>query len=175
MVDLTLCGADVLVPRKRLYDARVSTLLRLVCRLTAAPYHPVIYPSGTRTRITSVFRFIAERSKTIAVYAGLTVAVAIGAHAQDLTGLCIDNIEGGCMGRYLNFYGNAVDFCESTCELTNPVAVRGLEATLYDFVCRSDNGDYEERVLLMFQTGFDGSRNLSMIDAEQTRSIVPCP
>lgn len=97
------------------------------------------------------------------------------AHTQDLSGLCIDNIEAGCMDRFLPFNGRSIDFCEVTCELSSPVNVRGLNATLFDFVCIGDNGRKPERVMLIEQTDFSGNKTLSIIEGRQTRQIVQCP
>ena len=38
---------------------------------------------------------------------------------------------------------------ENTCDLTNPVGVTGMEATLYDMECSAEGTTYTERVMLM--------------------------
>ena len=54
-------------------------------------------------------------------------------------------MDGGAMavgeGRFLGV--------ESSCELTNPVAVRGMAATLFDAVCSGEGESYSYRMMLM--------------------------
>lgn len=97
-------------------------------------------------------------------------------HAQNLTGLCLDMREAGCMDRYIPFSGNTISFCEESCSLTAPVAVRGLDAALYDLQCRGDYGEIpDRRVLLLSQEDpVSGPRSL-WVDAQSTLEIVPCP
>jgi len=57
---------------------------------------------------------------------------------NDLSGMCLDNLEVGCQGRYLPFRGLKIDFCEETCSLTNPVDLKEINATTYDFECVAD-------------------------------------
>ncbi len=96
--------------------------------------------------------------------------------AQDLTGLCLDMREAGCMERHIPFSGNTIDFCEESCTLTAPVPVRGLNAALYDLQCRGDYGEIpDRRVLLLSQEDpISGPRSL-WVDAQSTLEIVPCP
>jgi hypothetical protein len=96
--------------------------------------------------------------------------------AQNLTGLCLDMREAGCMDRHIPFSGNTIDFCEESCTLTTPVAVRGLDAALYDLQCRGDYGAIPDRrvLLLAQQDPTYGPRTL-WVDAESTLEIVPCP
>jgi hypothetical protein len=95
--------------------------------------------------------------------------------AQNLKGYCLDNGEAGCQDRYLPFIGNSIDFCEETCTLTNPTMIRGLNATLYDFVCRSDSpSEMAGRVMILHQTGFDGNTRTSLVSKNGTRPIVRC-
>lgn len=97
------------------------------------------------------------------------------ASAQNLTGYCLDNREGGCQDRYIPFRGNTIDFCEETCTLTNPTKVRGLNATLYDFVCRSDSPTaMGGRVMLLQQTDPLGKTRTSFVSKHDTKSIVRC-
>ena len=96
--------------------------------------------------------------------------------AQDLTGYCLDNREGGCQGRYLPFRGNTIDFCEETCTLTNPTQVRGLNAILYDFACLSDYPSSKAgRVMILQQTDHAGKTLTSLISKSDTKRIVRCP
>jgi len=69
------------------------------------------------------------------------------AAAQNFTGLCLDFGEEGCMPRHIPFDGNTISFCEETCRLTGPVAVRGIEATLYDLQCSGDYGEIPDKRL----------------------------
>ena len=95
--------------------------------------------------------------------------------AQNLTGYCLDNGSKGCQDRYIPFSRNAIDFCEESCEFTNPVAVRGMEATLYDYKCRSDHaGTTSSRALIVIQSGGDNETRTSMVTRDGTRPIVRC-
>ena len=47
---------------------------------------------------------------------------------DDLSGMCLDNLEAGCQGRYLPFRGLTIDFCEETCSLINPINIEGISA-----------------------------------------------
>ena len=106
--------------------------------------------------------------------AGLLSSVG-GSAAEDFSGLCLDNVEDGCQERFLPFNGDSIDFCEVTCQLTNPILIRDLDATLYDFVCRGDMGGGSGRVILLRQKDWEGKTTTSFIDGQETRTIVPCP
>lgn len=109
---------------------------------------------------------------------GFLMALTLGstaASAQNLTGYCVDNGEEGCQSRYIPFRGKSIDFCEETCTLTNPVVVRGLEATLYDFDCKSDmQSDYNGRVLLIRQKDYQGKLTITLLTKSQMLPIVQC-
>lgn len=54
-------------------------------------------------------------------------------------------MDGGAMAVQDNtFYG-----VENACTLTNPVAVRGMQATLFDAVCSGEGESYSYRMMLM--------------------------
>lgn len=55
--------------------------------------------------------------------------------------------------------------CEELCVLTNPVDIRGMDATLYDVDCRGDWGGYEQRMLFMRRgtsTGVEQAMSLDL-------------
>ena len=123
--------------------------------------------------------FVA-RVRQLALLALVSGMVALGpnaAAAQSLNGMCLDMREAGCMPRFLPFEGRFIGFCEETCELTNPVNVRGMDAVLYDLSCMADYDSPLEgaRVMLLAQTGWDGRRTMSWIYERDTYDIVPCP
>lgn len=92
-----------------------------------------------------------------------------------LNGLCLDNRKAGCMGRYLPFRGDTIDFCEESCRLTNPVPVRGLAGTLYDLKCAADfDTPMEGRVMILRQPDANRIR-MTFIDETDIRNIVFCP
>ncbi|MCC6002643.1 MAG: hypothetical protein JJU19_17555 [Pararhodobacter sp.] len=106
----------------------------------------------------------------------LALPGAASAQPHDLSGLCLDAGQAGCMPRYLPFDGLSIDFCEETCTLGNPVTVRGLAARLYDMTCLADYPDPPGgRVLILRQSGPDGRARLWFIDQAESREIVPCP
>ena len=82
--------------------------------------------------------------------------------AQDLKGWCFP--ADGCMGVQIPIGSGTYETCEETCTLTNPVAVRDMEATLYDVVCRGDwmqGGSITNRVMFIKQTS-DQTRMFSV-------------
>ena len=73
--------------------------------------------------------------------------------AQDLKGWCFP--ADGCMGVQIPIGSGTYETCEETCTLTNPVAVRDMEATLYDEACRGDwmeGGTITNRIMFIKQT-----------------------
>lgn len=71
--------------------------------------------------------------------------------------------------------GASIALCEESCTLTNPVTVRGMDATLYDFACVADyDTPMAGRVMLLRQDGGDGAR-LSLVTRRETIPVVPCP
>lgn len=110
---------------------------------------------------------------TAAMAVGLVVGS--GASAESLTGFCLDNLDAGCLDRLIPFDGNSIGFCEETCELTKPTAVRDLNATLYDFVCRGDSATGGGgRVMILRQKDWNGKSTISFIDEHETRPVVQC-
>lgn len=102
--------------------------------------------------------------------------ISVNANAQDLTGWCVDMGEPGCLDRYVPFYGNSIGWCESGCELSNPVSVTNMKATLYDYTCRSDHAGIERsRAMILTQQGWDGLSKHSFITNKQTLPITRCP
>jgi hypothetical protein len=100
----------------------------------------------------------------------------LSASAENLTGYCLDTGSAGCQDRFIPFDGKSIDFCEETCGLTNPTTVRGLNATLYDFVCKSDNPSTEGgRVMILRQNNSTGKTTISLVTEHQTQPIVLCP
>jgi len=95
--------------------------------------------------------------------------------AENLTGYCLDNGSAGCQDRFIPFDGKSIDFCEETCGLANPTAVRGLNATLYDFVCNSDGPGAEQgRVMILRQKNSSGKSTISLVTEGETRAIERC-
>lgn len=95
--------------------------------------------------------------------------------AQNLTGYCLDNKEAGCQDRYIPFSGRSIELCEEVCTLTNPTSIRGLNATLYDFACRTHlhTSHWAGRVMILKQSGLDGARTY-LVSERDTLPIVRC-
>ena len=75
------------------------------------------------------------------------------ASAQDLRGWCYPVNE--CMGEQIPVGSGSYNTCEEICTLTNPVPVRGMEATFYDEVCQGDwmeNGSMTNRIMFIKQS-----------------------
>ena len=90
--------------------------------------------------------------------------------AQDLRGWCYPVNE--CMGEQIPIGSGTYGTCESPCTLTNPVAIRDMEATLYDGVCEGDWGSNSIRTMFVSQSygermfAIDG---FSIIELERCR------
>ncbi len=96
--------------------------------------------------------------------------------AAGLEGFCIDLGEEGCTDRYLPFESMSVSFCEETCTLSNPVSIRGLDATLYDYKCVSDSPvDFGDRVIIIKQIISETESKMSFIDGTSILPITKCP
>ena len=118
---------------------------------------------------------VSKASLALGLALGLTVSTGTVA-ANTLTGYCVDTLEGGCMDRFLPFRGMTIDYCEETCTLRNPVAIRGLEATLYDRDCLADfDTPKQGGVLVMTQRDWSGRVSRQIMDATSSYAIVPCP
>ena len=55
----------------------------------------------------------------------------------------------GMDGGAVAIQGDRMIGVENACRLTNPVAVRGMNATLYDAECSGEGESYSERIMLM--------------------------
>lgn len=103
----------------------------------------------------------------VAVFFGF-VSLSGPANAQDLRGWCYP--ADACMGAPIPIGSGTYETCEETCTLTNPVAVRDMEATLYDGVCRGDwmqGGSITTRVMFLKQTSIE-TRMFSISDYSVT-------
>ena len=129
--------------------------------------------------IFSMKRLAAAICLTIAVLLGnVGVSWGAGEFPNFLDGLCLDNVEEGCMPRFLPLKGRNISYCEASCDLINPVKMRGMDGVLYDLSCRADVGvgEYPDRVMLLKQNPKDGKGSLMLwIDSADTFKIVRCP
>ena len=116
---------------------------------------------------------------TLAVLIGnVGVSWGAGEFPNFLDGLCLDNVEEGCMPRFLPLKGHNISYCEASCDLINPVKMRGMDGVLYDLSCRADVGvgEYPDRVMLLKQNPKDGKGSLMLwIDSADIFKIVRCP
>jgi hypothetical protein len=73
------------------------------------------------------------------------------AHAQDFSGRYhLETCSAGHLEGGMTISGDRVEFYETTCFLTNPVALRDLgDATLFDLVCSGEGESWSFRALLM--------------------------
>ena len=91
---------------------------------------------------------------------------------DDLSGMCLDNLEAGCQGRYLPFRGLKIDFCEETCSLINPINIEGISTTAFDLECLSDNATpLASRVLLILSNNQSENPDLLFIRSDFYKSI----
>ena len=90
---------------------------------------------------------------------------------DDLSGMCLDNLEAGCQGRYLPFRGLKIDFCEETCSLINPINIEGISATAFDLECLSDNATpLASRVLLILSNNQSENPDLMFVRSDFYKS-----
>lgn len=61
------------------------------------------------------------------------------AQANDFDGWCFE-LNVGC-GVISRIEENSFGMCEASCEMLSPQKIDGLNATLYEVFCKSDNGD----------------------------------
>ena len=114
----------------------------------------------------------------IAVLLGsVEVSWGAGKFPNFLDGLCLDNVEEGCMPRFLPLKGHKISYCEASCDLINPAKTRGMDGVLYDLSCSTDGrGEYPNRVMLLKQKPKDGKgSSMLWIDSADTFKIVRCP
>ena len=86
--------------------------------------------------------------------AALALALALGpaaAAAQTVTGVWTSLGIESCnpaSDAVIRITGEEVRYWESLCRIGNPVAVRGLDATLYDAECSGEGETWQTRLLL---------------------------
>ena len=65
------------------------------------------------------------------------------ANAGEFDGYCFPAT--ACESQPSKITNNMYDTCESTCTMMNPVPVRGMDAIIYDVVCKGDWGEKKQR------------------------------
>lgn len=55
----------------------------------------------------------------------------------------------GLDGGAMSIAGNIYTAVENQCTLTNPTAIRGMDATLYDAECSAEGDDYVYRMMIL--------------------------
>lgn len=68
--------------------------------------------------------------------------------------------------------GNEVILYETSCQLSNPVNVRGMDAQLFDAVCSGEGPVSETRILLMRPRNGDG---ITLLTEHHTYDWAICP
>jgi len=119
---------------------------------------------------------LADRARELAaIVACFTLMGSTSlAFAQDYTGWCFKVEPGGCLEEDIRIEGRRYYTCESTCTLTNPVPVRGLDAVLFDVVCNGDWGSRIDReIFLKYRDGFDREK-LMNIGRSGAEELVRC-
>jgi hypothetical protein len=86
----------------------------------------------------------------------LAVAIALGpaAAADEYDGRYLITPDASCSAPdsapgLLRIEDGVLHGAESVCRMTQPVAVRGMDATLYDMVCTGEGLAWRERAMLM--------------------------
>lgn len=70
--------------------------------------------------------------------------------------------------------GNKYGDPESNCTMSNPVSVRGLDATLFDVTCRGEWGSRTQRELLMLYRDTDDQDRLLMVRPNGVAELERC-
>ncbi|MGH1415523.1 MAG: hypothetical protein ACRBB0_18690 [Pelagimonas sp.] len=97
------------------------------------------------------------RSLSFCVTVGLAIGLAPAASAGPYDGLYYPEGQAenwdcqrvGADGGAISVQDNSFEGVENRCTLTEPVAVRGMNATLYDAKCNGEGMTYEHRMMLL--------------------------
>lgn len=141
---------------------------------TLSPIH--LYSKSTK--IIYMRKLTATLGLTITMLIGsVGTSFDAGEFPSSLDGLCLDNVEEGCMPRFLPLKDHKITYCEASCELTNPVKTKGFSGILYKLSCRTDDdGQYSDRVLLLKETPKNATVSVMLwIDSTDIFKIVRCP
>ena len=95
----------------------------------------------------------------VSIFALLTTGSAM---ASDFNGTYALNDDWDCVnigsdGGAIQIVGNDLHGIESFCQLSNPISVRGMSATLYDESCESEGTQVSQRVMFMRSQNTVGS------------------
>jgi hypothetical protein len=70
--------------------------------------------------------------------------------------------------------GNTYSDAESNCTMSNPVSVRGLDATLFDVTCRGEWGSRTQRELFLLYRETDDQERLLMVRPDGAAEFERC-
>jgi len=137
-------------------------------------------PNYTKsTKIISMRKLIAMLCLTITTLIGsMGTSFSAGEFPNSLDGLCLDNVEEGCMPRFLPLKDFKITYCEASCTLTNPVKIKDMSGILYKLSCRTDddNRQYSDRIMLLKETPENAKKSVMLwIDSTDIFEIVHCP
>ena len=90
----------------------------------------------------------------------LALAVQSAPSGADVIGWCL--LDDGCVGLE-PLTPKGFTTCEEWCEMKNPTAVRGMNATLFDVECRGDSDSYDYRMLFVEFTDVEGRQQALVI------------
>lgn len=65
--------------------------------------------------------------------------------------------------------------CEESCQMRNPVAIRGLDATLFDVSCKGDYGGIEYRMIMGEYDDGQGNRKAYIVRPDGPEELERCP
>ena len=65
--------------------------------------------------------------------------------------------------------------CEENCQISNPVAIRGLDATLFDVSCKGDWGGLEYRMIVGEFDDGQGNRRAYIVRPDGPEELERCP
>jgi len=64
--------------------------------------------------------------------------------------------------------------CEERCDMKNPIAVRGMNATLFDVQCSGDSNSFDYRMLFVEFADHEGKQQALMIGRFGPEPLVKC-
>ena len=116
---------------------------------------------------------LKSRRHTSIVGSVLLIALMVPAvEAASPNGWCFP--ADACMGMQSKVDDGVWSTCESQCRIADPVAVRDMQATLYDRTCGGDWGSETDRVMFLSIGDQASEERVLMISDAGVTELEPC-
>lgn len=129
-------------------------------------------------RIHALWSNTDARAYAVASFLVAALLLSGATHAETLAnglfdGICIDT--GECAG-IVSIEDDVFPMCEETCRLQNPVAVKGMDAVLYDAECSSDHAGVTKEQMFFSKFGFQSNDGVvgTMVTSSYAYPLVNC-